>query len=77
MNKEKSLNNAIPYNVINFICFYKQCQAETGKKSRKKLSNSPRLNVCYLKFIQLLHPRYHPKIMENIIKYKQTTSTSV
>ena len=27
-----------------------------------------RLNFCYLKIIRFLHPRYHPKIIGNIIK---------
>ena len=40
--------------------FYKQRQAgKIGKKIKQKLSNTPRLNFCYLKFIRCLHPRYH------------------
>ena len=26
------------------------------------LSNTLRLNFCYFKIIQILHPRYHPKV---------------
>ena len=35
------------------------------------LSNTLRLNFCYLKIIQILHPRYHPKKMGHILKNKQ------
>ena len=30
-------------------------------KSKQMLSNTQRLNICYLKIIPILHPRYHPK----------------
>ena len=33
--------------------FYKQRQAETDKKASKKLSNTLRLNFCYLKLFAL------------------------
>ena len=35
------------------------------------LSNTLRLNFCYLKIIHILHPRYHPKIIGHILKNKQ------
>ena len=35
------------------------------------LSNTLRLNFCYLKIIHILHPRYHPKIIAYILKNKQ------
>ena len=35
------------------------------------LSNTLRLNFCYLKIIRTLHPCYHPKIMGHILKNKQ------
>ena len=34
------------------------------------LSNSVRLNFCYLKIFHILHPCYYPKIM-HILKNKQ------
>ena len=34
------------------------------------LSNTLRLNFCYLKFIHILHPRYHPKAIGHILKNK-------
>ena len=40
--------------------FYKQRQADIGKKSSKS-SNTLRVNFCYLKIIHTLDPRYHPK----------------
>ena len=34
--------------------------------SNNVISNAKlRLNFCYLKIIQFLHPRYHPKIIEH------------
>ena len=47
--------------------FYKQHQAEIGKKKKKKKSKAkakqyPEVNFCYLKIIQFLHPRFHTKI---------------
>ena len=35
------------------------------------LSNTARLDFCYLKVIHILYPRYHPKIIEYILKNKQ------
>ena len=35
------------------------------------LSNTLRLNFYYLKIIQILRPRYHPKIIGHILKSKQ------
>ena len=54
--------------------FYKQRQAEIGKKIKQMLSNTPRLNFCYLKIILFLHPRYHPKIAGDILKNEQIWS---
>ena len=30
-----------------------------------------KLNVCYLRIIHILHPRFHPKILGHILKNKQ------
>ena len=35
------------------------------------LSNILRLNFCYSKIINILHPRDHPKIIRHILKNKQ------
>ena len=35
------------------------------------LSNTLRLNFCYLKIIHILHSHYHPKIIIYILKNKQ------
>ena len=35
------------------------------------LSNTLRLNFCFLKIIHILHPRYHQKIIGHILKNKQ------
>ena len=48
--------------------FYKQRQAEIGKKIKQKLRNILRLNFCYLTIIGILHPRYNTKIIRNILK---------
>ena len=51
--------------------FYKQCQAEIGKKIKQMLSKTLRLNFCYLKIIHILRPSYHAKIMGLTLKSKQ------
>ena len=51
--------------------FYKQRQAETGKKSSKMLSDIQWLNLYYLKIAHTLYPRYYPKIIGDILKNKQ------
>ena len=57
--------------------FHKQRQAEIGEKIKQMLSNTPRLNFCYLKIIRFLHPRYHPKIAGDILKNVQKPDTYV
>ena len=47
------------------------------RKIKKKLSNTLRLNFRYIKIIGFLHPRYHPKKLEDILKNLQKISTSV
>ena len=41
------------------------------QKIKQILSNTLRLNFCYLKIIHILHERYHPKIIRNILQNKQ------
>ena len=41
-----------------------------SKKSSKMLSNTLRLNFCYLKIIHILYPLYHPIIRGHILKDK-------
>ena len=41
------------------------------QKIKQLLSNTLRLNFCYLKIIHILHPRYHPKIIGDVLKNKQ------
>ena len=38
---------------------------------RQILSNTLRLNFCYLKIIHILHQRYHPEVIGHILKSKQ------
>ena len=54
-------------------CFYKQRQAEIGKKIKQKISNTLRINFCYFKIIRFPHPRYHPEIIGDILKNVQKT----
>ena len=51
--------------------FYKEPQAEVGKKIKQILSNTLRLNFFCLKIIHIPHPRYHPKMIGYILKNKQ------
>ena len=41
---------------------------------KQKLSNTQRLNSRFLKIIRFLHPRYHQKIIGDILKNIQKTS---
>ena len=50
--------------------------AEIGKKLKQKLNNTLRLNFDFLKIIRFIHPRYHPKIIGEILKNVQKTSAS-
>ena len=50
--------------------FYKQRQAETGKKS-SKCQATPWLNFGYLKIIYILHSRCQPKLIVHILINKQ------
>ena len=56
---------------MKYTLFYKQHQAEIGKKNKQKLSNTLRLNFRYLKIIRFLHRRYLPKIIGDILKNMQ------
>ena len=51
--------------------FYKQHQAEIGKKIKQMLINTLRLNFCHLKINPILHPHYHPKVIGHTLKNKQ------
>ena len=42
-----------------------------AKKIKQMLSNTMRLDFCYLKITHSLHPRYHPEITGHILKNKQ------
>ena len=50
------------------IHIYEQRQAEIGKRIKQKLRNTLRLHFLYLKMICFLHPRYHSKVIGNILK---------
>ena len=41
-------------------------------KNKQMLSNTLRLNFCYLKIIHILYTHYHSKIMEYIVRNMQT-----
>ena len=47
------------------------------QKIKQKLSNTLRLNFRYLKIIRFFHPRYHPEIIEKVLKNVQKTTASV
>ena len=50
--------------------FYKKRQTKIVQKVKPMLSNTLRLNFCYLEVAHILHLRYHPKITEHILKNK-------
>ena len=51
--------------------FISNARLKLAKKIKQMLSNTLRLNFCYLKYIHILHPRYHPKIIVHILKNKE------
>ena len=55
------------------VFFYKQHLHSiwNWQKIKQMLSNTLRLNFCYLKVIHVLHPRFHSKIIEDIYENKQ------
>ena len=63
--------------ITHFFCYkqhwYKERKAEIGKKNKQTLSNTLRLNFCYLKTFHILHPHYHPKIIGHILKISKRT----
>ena len=67
--KCKSLNK---YTLFYKQHFYKQHQAEIGKKNVKQtLSNTLKLHFWYFKIIHILHPCHHPEIIGHILKTTQ------
>ena len=50
--------------------FYSNIRLKLEKSIKQKLSNTLRLSFCYLKIIHILYPRYHPKVMVDILKNK-------
>ena len=46
-------------------------------KIKQVLRNTPTLDFHYLKIALILHPHYHPKIVEEILENVQKASTSV
>ena len=67
------LTNTLHWNYTVFYKqqFYKQLQVQIGKKIKQTLRKSLKLKFTYLIIIQILHPRYHPKIIGGILKNKQ------
>ena len=79
-NKETKKNNfsCEPRFITRF--FYKQhfnkpTPSGNWQKIEQMLSNTLRLNFCYLKIIHILHPRYHPNIIGYIVKNKQRNNS--
>ena len=54
--------------------FISNARLKFAKKTKQNLSNNLRLNFSYLRIIGFLHPRYHPKIIGNILKNIQKQS---
>ena len=54
--------------------FNKQRQVEIGKKIKQTLSNTLKLNFCYMKIFTFF-PCYHPKMIGGILKNAQKTAS--
>ena len=48
--------------------FISEARLKLAKKIKHKLSNTLRLNFCYLKITYFLHLHYHPNIIGDILK---------
>ena len=51
--------------------FISNARLQLAKQIKQMLNNTLRLYFCYLKIIHILHQRYHPKVIEHILKNKQ------
>ena len=51
--------------------FYKQCQAEIGKKNQANAKQQSEAEFLLYEIIHIFHSRYHPKIMKHMLKNKQ------
>ena len=60
----RNCENVRHYSLFYEQHFYKQRHLH---KIKQMLSNTLSLNFCYLKIIRILHPRYHPKIIGDIL----------
>ena len=47
------------------------------EKCQANAKQYPEADSCYLQIIHMFHPRYHPKIIEYILKISKRTSVSV
>ena len=50
-------------NTTRFFYISNTYKKQKSAKIKQKLSDTLRLNFCYLIIIHMLHPRYHPKII--------------
>ena len=53
---------------LNFTVFYKQRQAETGKKNQANPKQHPEAKLLLFENYSNYSPRHHPKIMGHIKK---------
>ena len=54
----------------------KSSMKQIKQKIKQMLSNTLRLNFCYLKIIRMPDPRYHSKIIGHILKNKQKNKSA-
>ena len=57
--------------------FYKQRQAEIGKKYIAKAKQHHKAELLLFENFHFLHPRYHPRIIGYTLKNERKTSTYV
>ena len=55
--------------------FVSNARLKSGK-NQVNTKQTPKLNFCYLNIIQNLHPRYHPKTIDHVLKINKRTSPS-
>ena len=57
--------------LMKYTFFISNTRGWNWQKIKEMLSNTLRLNFCYLKTIHILHPHFHSKTIGHVLKNKQ------
>ena len=70
-SQNSSTEHLLQYTLFQKQYFYKQRQAKISKNSSKSSATPWGWTFAYLKIISFFHPRYHPKVIGDILKNVQ------